>query len=257
MNQGGVLNRENTLDAGAWTMVFGSNMAGLHREASAGFAVRHFGAEEGVWDGPTGASYAIPYRSPKLELLPLQVIAPYVRTFVGYAAEKPGTVFRVMRFGCGVGQHSDADLAALFRDAPANVGLSGVWERELDAGRGPRILISDPTDALLERATRSRIYEHLAPYAAAPHAELVSIEGLSNLSADRALARALALEHRVVGLARERYGVHAQAACEVEAVWLATYLLVIGTSLRRTQPMQIRLVAHASREGLKIEELSL
>jgi hypothetical protein len=239
-------------------MVFGSNVAGLHREANAAFAVRHFGAEEGCWNGPAGASYAIPYRSSKLELLPVDVVERYTHLFVEHARANPQTDFRVARFGSGTGQHAEGVMAALFRCVPANVALCGLWQRELDAWRGPRILISDPTDALraqdAQRKLRRLLEDRIAATAAG---EIVSIDGVSNLRMDEALAQVLEFEHHIVRADVARYGVHAQMASEVEAIWLATHLVGITTALRRTQPMQIRLVALASREGLQISELSV
>lgn len=239
-------------------MVFGSNVAGLHREANAVFAVRHFGAEEGRWNGAAGASYAIPYRSSKLELLPVDVIERYTRLFIEHAQAHPETDFRVSRFGSGTGQHADAEMAELFRPIPPHVTLCGLWQRELEPWRGPRILISDPTDALRDQDTQRRMRHLLEDQITAAEAgEIVSIDGLSNLRMDEALAQVLEFDHRIVRADPERYGVHARMASEVEAVWLATHLVGVTTSLRRTQPMQIRLVALASREGLQISDLSV
>ena len=240
------------------TLVFGSNVAGLHREANAAFAVRHFGAEEGRWNGVVGNSYAIPYRSSRLELLPVDVIERYTSLFIEHARAHPDVDFRVARFGAGTGQHTDADMAALFRLVPANVALCGIWQRLLEAWRGSRILISDPTDALREQEPQRKMRHLLEDrIAATEHGEIVSIDGVSNLRMDEVLARVLEFEHRVVRPDLARYGVHAQMACEVEAVWFSTHLVSVTTSLRRTQPMQIRLVALASREGLHISDLSV
>lgn len=240
------------------TLVFGSNVAGLHREANAAFAVRHFGAEEGRWNGLVGQSYAIPYRNSKLELLPLDVIERYTSLFVEHARGLPQTDFRVARFACGTGQHPDAAMAELFRHVPANVALCGLWQRVLDAWRGPRILISDPTDAMRGQDAQRRMRHLLEDRIAATEAgEIVSIDGVSNLRMDEALTRVLDFEHRIVRPDVARYGMHAQMACEIEAVWSATHLVSVTTTLRRTQPMQIRLVALASREGLHISDLAV
>lgn len=240
------------------TMVFGSNVAGLHREANAAFAVRHFGAEEGRWNGPTGASFAIPYRSSRLELLPVDVIERYTKLFLAHAQAASDTDFRVARFGSGPGQHPDEAMAGLFHAAPANVALCGLWQGALDPARGPRIIVSDPTDALraqdAQRGMRRLLEERIA---AAGRGEIVSIDGVSNLRIDEALADVLAFDHRVVRPDLGRYGAHAPMAGEVEAVWRSTHLVGVTTSLRRTQPMQARLVALASREGLEISHLSL
>ncbi len=94
-------------------------------------------------------------------------------------------------------------------------------------------------------------------FAATEAGEIVSIDGVSNLRMDEALAHVLEFDHRVIRADPVRYGVHAQMASEVEAVWLSTHLVGVTTSLRRTQPMQIRLVALASREGLQVSDLSV
>lgn len=246
---------ERTKTGRSLTLVFGSNVAGLHREANAAFAVRHFGAEEGRWNGVAGASYAIPYRSSKLELMPLDVIARYTAGFIEHARAQSQTDFRVVRFGCGTGQHTDAAMAELFRQAPANVVLCGLWQRQLGAWRGARILISDPTDALRGQDAQRKLRQLLEHQRAAGRGEIVSIDGVSNLRMVEALARVLEFEHRVVRPDLGRYGMHAQMACEVEAVWLATNFVSVTTSLRGTQPLQIRLLALASREGLQISDL--
>lgn len=239
-------------------LVFGSNVAGLHREANAAFAVRHFGAEEGRWNGLVGASYAIPYRSSKLELLPVDVIGRYTALFIEHARAQPQVDFRVARFGCGTGQHADAELATLFRQVPSNVALCGLWQRQVEAWRGPRIIVSDPTDAMRSQAAQRKMRHLLEDrIAATERGEIVSIDGVANLRMDEALARVLEFDHRIVRPDVGRYGMHAQMACEVEAVWLATHLVSVTTSLRRTQPMQIRLVALASREGLQISDLGV
>ena len=245
-------------DARALVLVFGSNVAGLHREANAAFAVRHFGAEEGRWNGLNGASYAIPYRSSKLELLPVDVIKRYVDLFVEYTKAQTQTNFRVTRFACGTGQHSDESMAGLFRLAPSNCALNAIWQRQLEPWRGPRIILSDPTDGMRSQEAQRKMRHLLEDkLAATENGEIVSIDGLSNLRMDEALARVLAFEHRIVRPDLARYGAHAGMAAEVEAVWASTHLISIASSVRRTQPMQIRLVALGSREGLHVSDLHL
>ncbi len=243
-------------DGRTLTLVFGSNVAGLHREANAAFAVRHFGAEEGRWNGPVGVSYAIPYRSSKLELLPIDVIKRYVDLFIEHARAQPQTDFRITRFACGTGQHAEQDMAGLFRLVPSNCALSGIWQCQLEPWRGPRILISDPTDAMRSQDAQRKMRHLLEDkLAATDNGEIVSIDGVSNLRMDEALARVLDFEHRIVRPDLARYGAHAGMACEVEAVWSSTHLISIASNVRRTQPMQIRLVALASREGLQVSDL--
>ncbi len=107
--------------------VFGSNEAGRHGAGAAKFAVEHHGAIYGQGVGLQGDSYGIPTKDRGMRTLPLCVILPYVREFVGYARGRPDLYFNVTRIGCGLAGYTDQEIAPLFFDAPDNCHLPDGW----------------------------------------------------------------------------------------------------------------------------------
>lgn len=107
--------------------VFGSNEAGRHGAGAALFARRHHGAVYGVGRGRTGNAYALPTKDGRIRTLPLEAIAANVDEFIRYARANPALTFTVTRIGCGLAGYSDAQIAPLFRSAPANCILPAGW----------------------------------------------------------------------------------------------------------------------------------
>jgi hypothetical protein len=70
---------------------------------------------------------AIPTKDERLVTLPLERIAPYVRTFLDYAQAHPELEFMVTRIGCGLAGYSDDQIAPMFADAPNNCQLPMGW----------------------------------------------------------------------------------------------------------------------------------
>lgn len=116
-----------TLNDGHHVFVFGSNLAGRHGAGAAWQAKRHWGAVTGVGTGLAGHSYAIPTKDIRLRTLPLAAIKTSVTGFLTYTANFPNLIFLVTRVGCGLAGYSDADIAPLFKGAPANVKLPVEW----------------------------------------------------------------------------------------------------------------------------------
>jgi hypothetical protein len=108
--------------------VFGSNLAGAHGGGAARVAFRQYGAAYGKAEGPSGRSYAIPTMDEHIESLPLESVEAYVAHFLGFARSRPDLRFAVTRIGCGIAGFDDADIAPLFRDAPANCDLPEGWQ---------------------------------------------------------------------------------------------------------------------------------
>ncbi len=107
--------------------VFGSNLSGLHLGGAAQAAFKHHGAQWQVAIGRTGQSYAIPTMNADVSApLPLAAICKSVSDFLQYAEKSPDKFF-ITRIGCGIAGHKDADVAPLFRDAPANCSLPDTW----------------------------------------------------------------------------------------------------------------------------------
>jgi hypothetical protein len=106
--------------------VFASDLAGRHGEGAALDAWRHHGAIRGKGEGPMGMAYAVPIRDGELRTLPLDMIQRHVRTFLGYAARNDNLTFQVTAVGTDAG-YTDAEMALLFSDAPANCQLPEEW----------------------------------------------------------------------------------------------------------------------------------
>jgi len=107
--------------------VFGSNRAGRHGKGAALLAKRLFGAQYGTGDGPTGKCYAIATKSAEMKVLPLNLIASQVDTFLGYAAENPEKTFLVTQIGCGLAGYAPSEIAPMFKERTPNVILPSVF----------------------------------------------------------------------------------------------------------------------------------
>ncbi|MBR1435578.1 MAG: hypothetical protein IJ584_10765 [Bacteroidales bacterium] len=85
--------------------VFGSNDKGAHKGGAAGLAVKKFGAQRGVAEGPQGQSYAVPTVGPNIG--PHEIHFAFER-FVEYAKAHPEKTFLVTALGCGHGGYDAA-----------------------------------------------------------------------------------------------------------------------------------------------------
>jgi len=116
--------------------VFGSNLAGRHGKGSALEAVRNHGAIYGVAIGLQGDSYAIPTKSEKLEILPLDVIAWHVEYFEQFAAVHCDRMtFDVVAIGCGLAGYAPQQIGPMFKLRPPNVNLPPQFQGEADGSR--------------------------------------------------------------------------------------------------------------------------
>lgn len=106
--------------------VFGSNLAGRHGKGAALYARQHHGAVYGQGEGLQGDSYAIPTKDAQIRTLPLDAIAKHVETFLTFARQFNAN-FVVTRIGCGLAGYTDAQIAPMFKDAPANCLLPDGW----------------------------------------------------------------------------------------------------------------------------------
>lgn len=107
--------------------VFGSNTIGQHAGGAAAVAAVDFGADWGVGYGRTGDSFAIPTADALGVPRPLKTLGADVRAFLHYVERHPGLLFFVTRIGCGIVGYTDAQIAPLFKDAPANCDLPESW----------------------------------------------------------------------------------------------------------------------------------
>ncbi len=238
--------------------VFGANMLGRHDDGHALLATRFHRAEPGVWRGPTGNAYAVPYRNERNRLLSLAEIARHVAGLRQFAASKPALALRVARFACARGEYLDGEIAPLFARMPANCALPALWLRAIDPEHPVRLLIFDPAGRLRDKAWQAVLKRYLAlnlPLWGAVDAELVSTGGARNIVAAEAAARQLKLRHRIVVENPAYYGGQATVAAQMSAVWASTHLLSMADLDETASPALVRIASFASRDGLVCDHL--
>jgi hypothetical protein len=110
--------------------VFGSNRQGIHGAGAALFAARHRGAVLGQGEGLHGMSYALPTKHGPHDPAPdFALLKGSVVRFLEFAQARPCLSFMVTRVGCGLAGFTDAQVAPLFAQAPANCFLPGIWRQ--------------------------------------------------------------------------------------------------------------------------------
>lgn len=109
--------------------VFGSNKRGIHGAGAARDAWMRYGAIRGIGEGRMGSSYALPTCSEPCVALPMAELVEHVERFLAYARRHPKTRFFLTRVGCGIAGFTDAEVAPLFAEAPANVRQPPEWSR--------------------------------------------------------------------------------------------------------------------------------
>lgn len=114
--------------------VFGSNLAGRHGKGAALYARQHYRAVYGQGIGLQGDAYAIPTKDMSIKTLPLTVIQGHVQAFLEFARQHPDMTFEVTAIGCGLAGYTPADIAPMFREAPANVELPEAFLSALEQG---------------------------------------------------------------------------------------------------------------------------
>lgn len=110
-------------------LVFGSNMAGLHRETHNETASCLFGAEQGVCVGITGNSYAIPIKDRFMHPLTLTAIKRFVNMFQQFAFDNPDKIFHVTRLELGFRKgYKTWQIATMFRGSGKNCIFPQQWK---------------------------------------------------------------------------------------------------------------------------------
>ncbi|OFC50253.1 hypothetical protein BAE47_02860 [Acidithiobacillus thiooxidans] len=123
--------------------VFGSNQAGVHGGGAARFARENFGAVMGFGEGRTGLCYALPTKVTVNETMTLEAVRAAVDRFLEHARAHPADWFQVTAVGCGLAGLSPEDIAPMFRDAPENCWLPGVWKKLLNPeAYSPRVIVA-------------------------------------------------------------------------------------------------------------------
>ena len=118
--------------------VFGSNVRGIHGSGSAKFAFQYRGAKIGVGEGLVGQSYALPTKQnpSKLDknyIADLNLLQDSVSKFLAFARKHKELSFMITRVGCGLAGFKDDQVKLLFKDAPENCLLPGMWTPTRDA----------------------------------------------------------------------------------------------------------------------------
>lgn len=126
-----LFHKDGTQPTGNEVFVFGSNLAGRHGKGAAKAAAERFGAKYGVGEGLTGRSYAIPTKDANLKILPLSDIQRSVEKFIRLVSANPDTGFFVTRIGCILAGYKDAQIAAMFKNAPQNCNFPEEWREFL------------------------------------------------------------------------------------------------------------------------------
>lgn len=112
--------------------VFGSNLAGRHGKGAALFAKQYRGAIYGQGFGEQGQSYAIPTKDANLRVLPVDIIANYVKLFIEDARVNTEIEYYVTPIGCGLAGYKYSEIAPFFKDVPENVELNEYFKKELN-----------------------------------------------------------------------------------------------------------------------------
>ncbi len=110
--------------------VFGSNLKGIHGSGAARYALEYRGANLSVPEGVIGGCYAIPTKKSPYENMSLDEIKIHVDRFIDYAHSHPDKLFQVTRIGTGRAGFKDSDIAPLFKNAPKNCYIPGVWLKQ-------------------------------------------------------------------------------------------------------------------------------
>lgn len=111
--------------------VFGSNLSGYHGAGAARTAKVRYGAVQGVGEGITGKTYALPTVGYRISKMKTRIIETHVNRFLQFAAIHKDKGFMVTRVGCGLAGRHDSEIAPMFKGATENCFFDKVWEEYL------------------------------------------------------------------------------------------------------------------------------
>lgn len=106
---------------------FGSNQLGRHGKGSALFAKMYHGAVQGIGEGLQGNSYALPTKIEPYILMTLEQVRDSVNRFIEFANSRSDLTFQVVKVGCNHAGFIEDEIIPLFKDAPSNCLLPGMW----------------------------------------------------------------------------------------------------------------------------------
>ena len=108
--------------------VFGSNLEGVHGKGAALEAKKKHGAEEGVGEGLTGNSYALPTKETPARTkrqIDLHNLGEYISEFVWFMNDHPEMVFHITDLGTGEAGYKPEEIADMFAWNLAHEGDNG------------------------------------------------------------------------------------------------------------------------------------
>ena len=111
-----------------YTLVFPSNMLGIHRTELSEIAHSTYLAETGVFFGLSGNAYAIPVKDRLIRALSLAEIAVYVNQFKEFTYSQPNRLFWILDFSMVRRSYSSGQFASLFRGANTNCSFPKNWK---------------------------------------------------------------------------------------------------------------------------------
>lgn len=124
--------------------VFGSNRAGIHGAGAALYAATHFGAVEGVGEGLTGCSYALPTKRADFRVCSLREINLSLKILAETAKENQPYIFFLTRIGQGYAGIEEEVIKKLVLETnlPDNVLPWWLWENRTIIGRSYKTIES-------------------------------------------------------------------------------------------------------------------
>ncbi|BFP39537.1 hypothetical protein FGF1_03820 [Flavobacteriaceae bacterium GF1] len=96
--------------------VFGSNLAGKHSGGAAKVAQENFGAENGIGEGMTGKSYALPTLTKNLRKRSLKSLQSSVDKLLETVRENTDKQFLITEVGCGIAGFTYEEIAPMFKE---------------------------------------------------------------------------------------------------------------------------------------------
>ena len=117
------------MNTDSMTLVFGSNLAGVHGAGAAKYALEHKGAVWGIGFGLYGQSFAIPTKDRRIQTLSLERIEQWVKEFKKQATfDWQHLDFQVTCIGCGLAGLKHEDIAPMFTGSPENCHFDTLWK---------------------------------------------------------------------------------------------------------------------------------
>lgn len=116
--------------------VYGSNRQGRNGAGAALYAVRKYGAINGIPEGRSGNAYAIITKELRPDHPPVTLteVERGVSRFIDYAAAHPELSFIVSKIGCGLAGFREEDIKPMFAKAPNNCILPASRNTQIKEG---------------------------------------------------------------------------------------------------------------------------